>query len=383
MIRTSSSDIEPVIEALLSLLEGITPFDKPISSHPPHVLHSEIYVLDLLTECCSAYWNGVVIAADVGKGTVAPGQKTDNIKNSQSNKGVRSPSALRMKTVPSSLSTGLVARIIETVGFFLIPLPEDHVLDTSKILDGRNGTASVADIDLMRKGADRLSEQQHQLESFSRMIIEFVSATNWTYMFNFIQSTLRSLRSAHPPQSSANSADSVEEEHKSLVALRMIADLWVDGTKLRLILQEICGSFLHLRRPYQNTVAIVLPMLINRWLDNSPNEFVDLHTTQKKLDGGADTLFDMTISMIDAGRKKAIVWPFQTALLFVNFEVWEVASNLRERAGSISKRAAFLKDLVKTLRSSRSIPLREAAAFCLINIMRVARHFPPDSESAL
>ena len=383
MIRISSSDVEPVIEALLSLLEALTPFDKAIILHAPHVLHSEIYVLELLTECCSAYWDGFVFAANNGQDGTAP-RDTGNDWKVQNNQGVRSISAHRMKVAPGALNTGLVSRIIETVGFFLIPLPEDYILDSSKILDdGRSCTANMANRTFIRKGADRLSEQQCQLESFARMIIEFISATNWTYMFNFVQSTLRSLRSAHPPQSSANSADSVEEEHKSLIALRMIADLWVDGSKLRLILGEICGSFLHLRRPYQNTVAIVLPMLINRWLDNSPSEFINLHTTHKKLDGGADTLFDMTVSMIDAGRKKAIVWPFQTALLFVNFEVWEVAGGLKERVGSIAKKAAFLKDLLKTLRSSRSIPLREAAAYCLINIMRVSRHFPSDSESAL
>lgn len=394
LIRISSSGIEPVIEALLSLLEEITPFDKPISAHPLHVLHSELYVLDLITDCCSACWDGEVDAvnvtsnlpipldAQVSAPYVTPGHRADG-KGGQIKKDTRSLLALRLGTVPKPLSAGIVARIIETVGFFLIPLPEDYVLDTSKILDDGHGSASLTNSIFMRRGTDRLSEQQCQPESYARMIIEFISASNWSYMFNFVQSTLRSLRSAHPPQSSANSADSVEEEHKSLIALRMIADLWVDGAKLKLILAEICGSFLHLRRPYQNTVAIVLPMLINRWIDNSPKEFINLHTTEKRLDGGADTLFDMTISMIDAGRKKAIVWPFQTALLFVNFEVWEVASHLKERTGSISKKAAFLKDLLKTLRSSRSVPLREAAAYCLINIMRVSRHFPPDSESAL
>jgi neurofibromin 1 len=392
LVNVSPASIETVIDALLSLLEELAPFDKVLSTHPPHVLHSEIFVLSLLADCCSAHWDSNVRASldHQSSQTDSKGRDGAQIEDIRLNSATESKRirALRIRCAPNMLSNGLVARILDTVGFFLSPLPEDYVLDSSKILkDGLKTVADISNLSAVRLDSayagKQFSEKVDELESYARSIIEFVSAANWTYMFNFVQSTLRSLRMTHPPQSSANSADSVEEEHKSLIALRMIADLWVDGAKLRLVLQEVCGSFLHLRRPYQNTVAVVLPVLINRWLENSPDEFVSIHTTNKRLDGGADTLFDMTVSMSDAGRKKAIVWPFQTALLFVNFEVWEVASHLKERAGNVSKKAAFLKDLVKTLRTSRSIPLREAAAYCLVNIMRISRHFSADSESAL
>jgi neurofibromin 1 len=98
----------------------------------------------------------------------------------------------------------------------------------------------------------------------------------------------------------------------------------------------------------------------------------------KRLDGGAETLFDMTNAMIDGGRRRNLLWPFQTALLLLLPDVFEVASNMRDaKSGSISKKVSFLEGLRKALRNS------SPAAYCLTSLLRVARHFTLDSDAAL
>jgi neurofibromin 1 len=145
------------------------------------------------------------------------------------------------------------------------------------------------------------------------------------------------------------------------------------------VIQELCGSFLHLRKAFQTTVAIVLPLLITRWLERNPGEFIDLHSLHKRLDGGAETLFDMTNTMFDGGRRKALLFPFQTSLLFLLPDVFEVASNMRDvKSSSISKKVSFLEMLRKSLRNRN-----ETAIYCLTSLLRVARHFPLDSDAAL
>ena len=120
-------------------------------------------------------------------------------------------------------------------------------------------------------------------------------------------------------------------------------------------------------------------MLIMRWIERKPEEFIDLHTMHQRLDGGAETLFDMTSAMADGGRRKSFILPFQTSLLFLLPDVFEVASNMRElKSSNISKKVSFLDTLRKTLRNRN-----EAAIYCMTTILRVARHFTLDSDAAI
>jgi neurofibromin 1 len=116
-----------------------------------------------------------------------------------------------------------------------------------------------------------------------------------------------------------------------------------------------------------------------RWLDRYPEEFVQLHAMHKRRDGAPDTLFDMAQTVVDNGRRRAVLFPLQTTLLFLLPDVFEVASNLREaKSSSMSKKVAFLDGLRKALRNRN-----EQAAYCLVSLLRAARHFNAESDSAL
>jgi len=114
-------------------------------------------------------------------------------------------------------------------------------------------------------------------------------------------------------------------------------------------------------------------------VDRQPSEFMQFHNLHKRLDGGADTLFDMALGAVENGRRKAIFYPLLTSLLFLLPDVFEVASNLREaKTGGLSKKVAFLDALRKALRNRN-----EHAGYCLVSLLRVARHFDAASDAAL
>lgn len=94
---------------------------------------------------------------------------------------------------------------------------------------------------------------------------------------------------------------------------------------------------------------------------------------------GSETLFDMTNTMFDGGRRKALLYPFQTSLLLLLPDVFEVASHMRDaKSSSISKKVSFLELLRKAVRNRN-----ETAIYCLTSVLRVARHFSLDSDAAI
>lgn len=277
------------------------------------------------------------------------------------------------------------------------PLPDGFSLSTQTLLDKFHTAQDLGHDTLEPPSADAPLESQalydsqvEQIERHTRTICEFVVASSWTGAFEYLRKVIYVIRTNTPAQSSTvQTSAAVEDERTALVLLRMIGCFWVDSYKLGLIIQEVCSSYLHFRRHFQDVIAIVTPLLITRWLDRQPDEFVKLHTSHKRLDGGADTLFDMTQTVshdsggrsdtvADGVRRRFLQYPLQTTLLFLLPDVFEVASNLREaKSGGMSKKVAFLDGLRKALRNKN-----EQAAYCLVMLLRAARHFDLESDSA-
>ncbi|QSZ35892.1 hypothetical protein DSL72_007014, partial [Monilinia vaccinii-corymbosi] len=391
LVSISKSSIGVIAEALVHLLEDLAKPFKTISAHPLHILHSEFYVLELLAECCTVHWESVNASEDARDGEEVPSQgyrSYDSIK-AEGRRASRN-NLLARDHPPEALDDDLAKRLIDVVKSFSNPIPDGYVLPASSILDdvfgfppahGPSGLDSLNGTNGQHSGVEAailLQEHSESTEACIRKIVEFVSFSNWPRTLEYLRGSLRGLLAAQT--SSGNQAQNgVGVDDEALVTVRLIPSFWVDSRKLGVVIQELCGSFLHLRKAFQTIVAVVVPQLITRWLERNPEEFIELHTMHKRLDGGAETLFDMTNTMIDAGRRKTLLFPFQTSLLFLLPDVFEVASNMREiKSSSISKKVSFLEMLRKTLRNRN-----EAAIYCLTCVLRVARHFPLDSDSAL
>ena len=340
--------------------------------HPPHVLLSELYTLELIADCCASHWKI--------DGQDAPERRLSSRQRAQ-------------LPVPEPLDDTIVGRIFEIIKLLFEPLPEGYMLPAETLLDESPSKRIARQIldESSRSPLSTPSEEQVEssrllrthaaaIESHVTIIVEYITASSWSASFDYFRSVVYGART---PVSSQNpqvpNPTATEEERTSLVILRVVSCFWVDSQRLNFMIQEFCSSFLHFRKSFQNTVAIVAPLLITRWLDRHPEEFVQLHTMQKRRDTGPDTLFDMTQTVVDNARRRALLYPLQTTLLFLLPDVFEVASNLREaKSGSVTKKVGFLDNLRKALRNRN-----EQAAYCLVSLLRVARHFDAESDSAL
>lgn len=388
LVKISITTIDLVLDALLSLLEDLAEPYNAVEAHPPHVLLSELYIFHLIADCCASNWQGI---------------RQGSAEEEEEEDGAISAQQRAQLPVPKALDDVLVSRIFDVIKLLFDPVPESHILPAKTILDESSSKirlleeANKAPLAPLSAPSDEplqssrlLRDQAEPLKSQIKTIVEYMTASSWPVVFEYLRSVIYAVRTAAPSagqqqqqagqQQPAPYVAITEDEHNALVILRLVSCYWVDGQKLHSVIQEFCSSFLHFRKPFQNTVAIVTPLLITRWIDRFPAEFVRLHGMRRaRRDGGPDTLFDMAHTVVDNGRRRAVLFPLQTTLLFLLPDVFEVASNLREaKSSSMAKKVAFLDGLRKALRNRN-----EQAAYCLVTLLRAARHFDAESESAL
>lgn len=378
LLKISATSIALVVETLLSLLEDLGRNYRTAITHPPHILLSELHVLGLLADCCNAHWDEVrkraARAGPDGNGNTSPSEWPTRAS----------------KAIPDRLDPDTVVRIFEVLKNMVEPIADGYVLPNRTILgDASPRKSDLAEVNEARLNAesedtletcDLLQQHDVELDNNVKAIVQYVTASSWATSFECFRNVIYTVRSTAQAQGGVLvAAPPGEDERAALIMLRLACAFWVDGQRLGALIQELCSSFLHFRRGFQNTVAIVTPLVITRWLDRSPDEFVQMHIRRKRLDTSVDTLFDMTQTVVDNGKRRAVLFPLQTTLLFLIPEVFEVASNMRDaRSASLAKRVAFLENLRKALRNGN-----ESAAYCLVSLLRAARHFHAESESAM
>ncbi|KAI2626815.1 GTPase [Xylaria nigripes] len=374
IVKLSPNSIALILNSLVTLLEEVVRFYN-FASHPQYVRQSEVYIVALAADCCTVHWEAIRKASrDASPGS--PANPT---------------------LAPKPIDDNLVKRVLSHLRLLIEPIPDGYVIPTKamleddyarEILDPRyedpprsvassSGSESARDTPTTRE-RERF-EGADEIEPYVKKIVEFLSAANWSVSFDYVRHALHHKRTTTP--SHANSAQTMslsEEDRNLLVIIKMLQYLWVDSNKLGLVMQDLSSTFLHFRRIYQNTVALVAPILIFKWIERFPREFVRLHSQRRRLDGGPDALADMAHSLGDNGRRRSSLYPFQTTLLMLVPEVFEVASNLRDvKGGNMTKRVAFLEGLRKGLRNKN-----ETAGVCLVLLVRAARHFGADTETA-
>lgn len=320
----------------------------------------------------------------------------DRSSPSAASEPLLSPSQRAAFYPPEPVSDVHLHRLFEIIKVLFEPVPDGYTIPARAILDDspypKHATPPVIEEPMrtpLSAGSSsseapdtRVLLQAHagSIEANIKLIIEYVTASSWPAVFDLFRDVMYSAR---PTQGGATASSvSAEEERAALIMMRLVAFFWVDSQKLSLIVQEFCSGFLHYRQSFQNTIAVVIPQVITRWLDRYPAEFVQLHSMSnpRRRENAPDTLFDMTLTVGgDNGRRKALMYNMQMTLLFLQPEVFEVASNMRDTKGTgIAKKVQFLEGLRKALRNRN-----EQAAYCLVQLLRVARHFDAESDSGL
>lgn len=80
---------------------------------------------------------------------------------------------------------------------------------------------------------------------------------------------------------------------------------------------ELCNTFIHLRRPTQASLSILLHRALWSFLESHPHQFSSLTTSLRRLEGGPEVLFDIIYTLSEASKRKDYAWPVMTMLLVV------------------------------------------------------------------
>jgi neurofibromin 1 len=150
--------------------------------------------------------------------------------------------------------------------------------------------------------------------------------------------------------------------------------------------------FLHLKRAIQPTIASILRSVIWNWIDNYPGEFIALVESNRKLEGGADVLFDTLHSLAESdpsssssasmSRLKAI-YPAMTALLVVCPDVLKKAAIAEVTGGRLSPAVAKKVHYLETLRkAARSTKMAEIVLACYVDLAKGAVCLPGRLETS-
>ncbi|CAD6915554.1 unnamed protein product [Tilletia controversa] len=228
-------------------------------------------------------------------------------------------------------------------------------------------------------GFDNVNGLTLGLYRYSSQIIFYLSTSNWPVMLARFKNRLGYL-------------SSTMEDNPSTAELRILECSNLQRGKLSAVIQEITGAFLHLKRNAQQTLALVLRRAIWAWIQYHPSEFAQLSASGRRLEGGADVLFDHVNNIAESTRKKVAFWPMMTALLVLCPDAVNHAAigDSRKGGGSMGKKIAFVDALRKGLRNQK---LLDASILCCVDICKAAtfttkhdtglRLLVPDLESEL
>lgn len=188
-------------------------------------------------------------------------------------------------------------------------------------------------------------------------VIFFLSSSNWPIVYARVRNRLSYL-------------STTLEESPNTSELRLLECSNFQRTRLSNIIQELCASFLHLKRIAQQTVGLVLRRTIQAWIQYHPAEYAQLYASNRRLEGGPEILFDVVFNLADSTRRKIVFWPMMTSLLILCPDVVsKIAVDDGRKTGSLGKKSSFLVMLRKGLRSSK---LSDVATLCCVDICNAA-----------
>lgn len=215
----------------------------------------------------------------------------------------------------------------------------------------------------------------HMIKLVSRTVFH-LSASNWPMILSRIKSRISYLTTTI-------------EEDPDLVELRLLEWANLDRMRLEQVMQEVSTFFPQIKRPAQITVASVLRKAIWNWMDVYPEEYELLVESNRKIEGGADVLFDSLHSLVDLSsssntRRVRTFYPLMAMLLVLcpdNFKraISGGSNTTRRDDARLSKMSSFLQSLRKGLAVARS---SEACAVCLVDFMRAAMCVSPRLRSS-
>ncbi|KAL0094889.1 hypothetical protein F4703DRAFT_1902562 [Phycomyces blakesleeanus] len=357
---------------ILSLINRIT--TRLISCD---VLQSQLYLLRILSVCMQHHWQFVrdtncTTESDEVRGPVIQPHAPVAILGREGllnhkNKINWNPNAMSPEELldPPPLEDNLARLIISVMS---------RIMHQMIVMEERDPVlAHSYAINLVRteyyttvKSPDTTSDLMKEIYKTSSRILFYLSASNWTIMFSKIKSRILYL-------------STTADENPDTSEMRFLECSCLNKNRLVIILTEISSSFIHLKKSAQLVIAMVLRRAIWNWIETYPYEFMQLYHQQRRIEGGADSLFDICCSLADTTRKKAVFWPLQTMLLVLCPDLL-FAATLPESRNTSTKKTVFFGTLRKSIKGGM---LAELAAVCFVDILKASTYVSKDDMALL
>nr|CAG8557750.1 86_t:CDS:10 [Entrophospora candida] len=344
IIELSRLRLHIIVNNLTRILDNISRIDNNINGSF-EILQSQLYILKILSACMTHHWKkhrqSLIIDTEM--------------KNSQNNDSNINESPIEKD--PPPLEDDLARLVLNVLSKFLYLMAgQENVMDNGY---GTNNYSSHIIYDTVCeifKNAGR--------------VIFYISSSNWDVVFAKIKSRIGNLAAAN-------------EDRPEIAELKLLECSNLNAKRLSRILQELCGSFIHLRKQSQITLATVLRKAIWNWIEIFPSEFISLCQNQKRLEGGPEILFDILHSAAsESVNRKTAFWPLQTMLLVICPDILFSASMYErsdsDRTNTISKKVQFLETLKVSLKGKA---LSDVAALCYVDICKASTYVSKEDIS--
>ncbi|KAI8328834.1 hypothetical protein BC941DRAFT_216115 [Chlamydoabsidia padenii] len=328
IIELSSYKLSTIANALGSVLENVAKH-----SVEQDVLPSQLFVLRLLSACMQHHW-----------------------------KSYRTTETTSITAIPP-LDDALVSFILALMNRFLHQVHRLEEADEDVI-----STTTTTTTTTTITTATTTTTTMGDIYKVAGKILYYVSGNNWTFYYAKIKSAVQVLGSL---------GDGIESTPPDI---RMLEYSCLTRQRLHTVLTELSPYYLHMKQQGKLLYSKMIRRGIWRWIETYPQEYEQVCSSDNRLLGGSEILFDMCSSSADTAKKKAIMWPLQTILLSLSPDLLLQAFLDHPSSQNNNRRTSFLGTLRKSLKSSRTADI---AALCYVDLCKAATYIRPNDDSVL
>ncbi|KAF8681504.1 GTPase-activator protein for Ras-like GTPases [Rhizoctonia solani] len=200
---------------------------------------------------------------------------------------------------------------------------------------------------------------------YAARVVYAISSSNWEAVYTRVRGWIRV---AH-----ANASNSKLEESADTMDIRLLTCCAIDSTRLITVLSGT-SLIVGVQDKSKLAIANAARQAVWNWIEILPNEYTELLSGQRTLDGGPERLFDVLCpSQFERDGKQRLYWPTLTVLLAASperLQGLEIGAS-GGRAKRDRKIALFKDSLVKGSQSSTR-QLRETAIACIGELSKAA-----------
>ncbi|KAJ3230718.1 Ras GTPase activating protein ira2 [Chytriomyces hyalinus] len=404
-----------VMGALTSVLKAVSVTADPYNSHSfsyarfednPDAfeslpgalhLHSQLFVLRLMACCLAYYWK---LFRETRTSPDTPEPFGDDLDHPNSQHKSASSHSSSVLTDPPALDENLANFILNNVTPLFLTYGSEIAIDsithsdflrTLGFVDERETgptSAKVGSFFTQAKSGHYMPspamficpigpEIYLELQKEAGKIIFYLSGSNWNLVMARMRQKLYVLTNAAQSEDASSSAVDLAE-------LRFMEFLNINQMRLTPLITELNQCFRFLAKRVQYLTAICARKAFWNWVDTHPEEFIDLHSEQRRVEGSPDSFFLTLYSLCDTtSRRRILFWPTMTILLAMCPDLFY---NVMVNVLGAPRQAAFPRqvnrvnpDLGKKsdvwfegMRKNVRTKNAEVSVLCLIDVLRAA-----------